>query len=450
MHSGWCGKDCPGKKQCNLVLGIMQNICSKFILWIHANRWLLAILLVNLVLRLVFVSFFSNWDEGDMMDSSRYQRVALNIIRRCGFAEWTSPTAFSPPLYPFFMAGIMKLFGTSSVPIKIVQILLSVLTGAAVYLIGKTVFNRPTGLIASLWIAVNPELIVLAGTLYTETLYIFISCLVFTVLVYAIQHPGKQTLWIGAGVLMGLAILTRHILILFPLLLLVFVLFFSSTRPLWKPFLLFALVSYLLLVPWIVRHYVVFDQFVPVASGAGGGLWHGSTPSNNGTYQYDISRKQVARETRGLERPVDKDRLLLRKSLQAIGKSPLKFIVQVGQKYLRFFTQVYEDVPQGERRKKNPLVLTMLVLNYYPVLLACLFGWVVYFKKWPRLFPLYWVIIYSGLIYSITLVTPRYRIPLLPFMILFASAGLFHGIQQWSGRIRGSRNPVPQHEGNAS
>ncbi|MBN2104184.1 glycosyltransferase family 39 protein [bacterium] len=404
----------------------MKNKIKKYVLYLSvllkSRSWLMVILLLSLILRFVFITLFFHWDEGDVMDSNRYQRVALNINHGRGFTEWVLPTALAPPFYPFFMAGIMKLFGTSQLPVKLIQILLSMLTCACVYWIGKIVFSRKTGLVAALGMAINPEIIVMAGTLYTETLYLFISCLVFITLSYAIRNPNLKKYWIMAGILMGMSILTRHVLILFPIFILAFVWIFPSLNRLRRPLMIFSLSCYLVLVPWTVRNYVVFDQIVPVASGIGGGLWHGSNRSFDGRYQYELSQKGLAKETAGLERPVDQDRTLIRESLHSIGEAPLQFLVSVLKRYIRFFIQVYEDVPQGQKRQMNPIIFVVLMISYYPVLLSCIFGVVIYRKQWRTLFPYYLVMVYSGVACAMTVVTPRYRIPLYPFMILFASA----------------------------
>ncbi len=422
----------------------LNKLVAKVHHWMRENRALLLVLLTGLVLRLLFITLFSHWDEGAMMDSSRYRRVALNIIAGRGFAEWRFPSAFSPPLYPYFMAAVIRLFGESAIPVKVIQVLFSTLTCYFVYRIGKELFNRRIGLIAALGTALNPEIIVLAGSLYTETLYIFISCLVFAVLAVAVRHPEKKRIWLYTGILMALAILTRHILILFPVYLLMFAAVFPSLRHLVKPTASAAMICYLLLVPWTVRNYVVFDHFVPVASGAGGGLWHGSYLSHDGRFQYGKSRDVIARETRGLESPVDKDRALLGKSLKTIAHEPFQFAGMTARKFIRFFTQVYEDVPQGHERRSNWRVQLALMLAYYPLLVGCILGIAFSAGRWRNLYILYGVIVYSGLVYSVTLVTPRYRIPLLPFLILFTSVAVSTGIDHWISRKRNRTRSNPE------
>lgn len=415
----------------NLMFNKLMTISA---IWMKRHAWLLSILLLNLLIRLAFITLFTHWDESGLMDSSRYLRVAMNILHKRGFTEWSYPSAFSPPLYPLFMAGIFRIFGMNTIIIKVIQILLNVLTSVWIYLIGSTVFNRRVGLLSAFGIAINPDIIVMSGSLYTETLYIFLSCLTFACLVYALRFPRKTWAWWLTGIMMGLSILTRHIMILYPIMMLGTVVIFSSLHVLRRPVIHLSLACYLLLIPWTVRNYVIFDQFVPVASGAGGGLWHGSDTSNGGRYQYDLSKQVILEETKGSEGQVEKDRVLLDKSIKTIARSPMVFLGMTVKRFLRFFTQVYEDVPQGNARQLNPAIMTVLVVSYYPVLIFCVFGGILSIRQWRILFPFYWIIIYSGMIYSIMMVIPRYRIPLLPFMILFGCVGIDKVFQHYLSR----------------
>ncbi|MBN1779892.1 glycosyltransferase family 39 protein [bacterium] len=398
---------------------------SRAAAWIGHHRWLLLILAVGLAGRLLFIALFPDWDENGIMDSARYRRVAENILAGRGFIEWRLPTAFAPPLFPYFIAGIIRLFGPAVMIVKFIQVILSLLTLIWVYIIGKDLFHRPVGLAAALATALNPEIIVMAGSLYTETLYIFLSTLAMMLLVRAMKKPPSHlVLWLASGCVFALAILTRHVILLFPAGLFLFAMLFRALRRHQVPVLFLMLTCFMTLVPWTLRHYVLFDRFVPVASGAGGGMWHGSYRSYDGQFQYGRSRQVVARETRGLENPIERDEALLKKSIGAIRENPPVFAWMVVKKFVRFFTRIYEDMPQGERRQNNPLILGFLALSYYPVLLLFVWGMAVYIKRWVHLYPLYLFILYNGLIYAVTLVIPRYRIPLLPFLMLFAAAGL--------------------------
>ena len=56
-------------------------------------------------LRLAFLVIFPDMGTGELLDSTRYLRVARNLIIGRGFAEYRLPTALLPPGYPYFLAG---------------------------------------------------------------------------------------------------------------------------------------------------------------------------------------------------------------------------------------------------------------------------------------------------------------------------------------------------------
>jgi 4-amino-4-deoxy-L-arabinose transferase-like glycosyltransferase len=402
----------------------LKKMWNKVSLWMRNRKWLLTFLLLGIVIRFVFVALFPDWDSNSYLDSTRYQRVADNLRNHHGFCEWRIPTAFTPPVYPYFIAALNSIFGKKVILVKIIQVFLSILSMIILYWIAKNTFNRVIGIISVFIMAINPEIVAMAGSMYTETLYIFLSVLAFSILFRCMKEPSRYSRWILLALVLGLTILTRHILILFPAMLLIFTFIAPSLKDFRKPMTFFTTLCCLILLPWTLRNYVIFDRFVPVATGTGGGLWHGMMAQNS-EYHYEETRKTIAEETKGLETPEDREYFLMQKTFEAIKKNPVDFIRRVFLKFFRFFTQVYEDIPQGMKRKSNPVIILLLSVNYYPILIFCIWGMIVHARRWRQLFPLYGIILYSCMLYSITFVTPRYRIPLLPFMILFACAGLF-------------------------
>ncbi|MFH1840891.1 MAG: glycosyltransferase family 39 protein [Candidatus Shapirobacteria bacterium] len=64
----------------------------------------------------------------------------------------------SPPLYYLLLHLWIKVFGTSEIAIRSLSFLFFLLTALTVYLIGKHWWNKKTGLIAALLVALNPFL----------------------------------------------------------------------------------------------------------------------------------------------------------------------------------------------------------------------------------------------------------------------------------------------------
>jgi len=380
----------------------------------------LAVVFFAVALRLLFLYLFPRFGGGDMLDSTRYLRVVYNILQGRGFAEYIRPTAFAPPLYAYFIALIFKIFNQSILIVKIVQAILGGVTCYLVYRMGSMLFSPKTGLIAALITALHPELIVLSGFLYTETFYIFLLTLAFLFYIRAFLNRGQWSMWILAGFFLGLTILTRHVLLVFPLWLLFIVLLWRRTRSYLKYVFVSMLICYTVVTPWIVRNYIIFDRFIPVASGLGGSAWIGSNIPDQGLHQED-SRQKAWDASKQAQDDMERDDILLNKAVHTIFDNPFNYGWIVLKKLGRYYLEVYQHVPNGSDEQKNWLLFTVLAVCYYPILVLTLLGIYYSRKKWMTCIPLWSLIVYTGLVYSLTIVVPRYRIPLLPFLFVYAA-----------------------------
>jgi len=114
-------------------------------------------------------------------DGLVYDAIAVNLWEGRGFG-WLSDDivyrADRPPAYPFFLLFHYCLFGYSLTAVQVTQVLLSALTCVLVFAIGLRAGGYGTGALgASLcciyqWLAAG-----FTGSLYSETLAIFLLCL---------------------------------------------------------------------------------------------------------------------------------------------------------------------------------------------------------------------------------------------------------------------------------
>jgi len=381
--------------------------------------------LFAVLVRAAFVLSSSDLVKGDWMDSVRYERVAHNISQGRGFSEfYGKPTAFAPPLYPYFLAGINRVFGSNPMVVRLFQALFGGLVCLAVYRMARGLFGERAGLLAMAACAVYPDLVVMTGYLYTETLFMAFTCWSFVRLLSALSPSGTRRDAFWAGALFGLGILTRHVLLFFPVFLLVLLAVFRRARPHFRKALVFASVAYALVVPWLIRNAVVFHAFIPITTGGGGEFYAGSYLPFGGKYHYTETQRQISELTREAKTEVEKDHILYTEGLNNIARHPFQYLGVVANKGFRFVFQVYENVPSGRPRTRNPWVWSGLALAYYPLLLLA--GAAVWTEraKWISLLPLYGVLVYSILLCFGVHVVPRYRIPLIPFVIVLASAAM--------------------------
>jgi 4-amino-4-deoxy-L-arabinose transferase-like glycosyltransferase len=227
-----------------------------------------ALLLAALVIRVAFVLATPNYTL--IHDAIDYDRHAASIAQGHGFAlSYGRPTAFRPPAYPIFVAGVYAVVGTEDKPARIeaARIANAFVGTAIVALIGLIAFQlwgRRTALVALALGTVYVPLILVGQSVMSEPL--FVLCLLGAIA--AVLHSTGYRWAILAGVLTGLAILGRAnaILLLAPLA------FAVWKRPGLGPPVALVVAAALTVAPWTIRNYETFDTFVPVSTQFGSAL----------------------------------------------------------------------------------------------------------------------------------------------------------------------------------
>ena len=176
---------------------------------------LVAILALGFLVRVGVGIGFSHVLETNK-GQSIYFNLAENLAAGNGFASSkhgiVRPAAMLLPLYPFFLAVQIRLFGSQHLlPFVFSQSIVSVLTLWVVYRIGRRLFGVTAALAGSALLALHPLLIWFQVLRFYETvLTVFLaSC---TVLALLRVRDSEATLWRAAlaGLFVGLYTLTRE------------------------------------------------------------------------------------------------------------------------------------------------------------------------------------------------------------------------------------------------
>lgn len=239
-------------------------------------RWLApaAIVCLALLLRVAAVAADDGYHPGN--DALEYDYLARSIAAgdgypRSGYLLQGGPTAIRGPGYPYLLGTVYELSGDSLTAGRLAGAALGALSVLLLYLIAKRVWGRPTGLLAAALAAVFPPLVLLSRDLVSESLFIALE-LAALLCVLNFRRSGGALRWAaGAGVLCGLAALTRNtgLALVLPVALGVWTL-----RPWLRPASLVApaLVlgcAALLVAPWVIRDEAEFGRFVPVTTSSG-------------------------------------------------------------------------------------------------------------------------------------------------------------------------------------
>jgi 4-amino-4-deoxy-L-arabinose transferase-like glycosyltransferase len=210
------------------------------------------------------VSYFK---KAMSFDSQEYKALALNIVNHHRFSWDSEPATFRTPGYPLFIAGIYSLFGVKDWVVMLFQAFLSVATIYLVYLIARSSFGELAGIISACLFSIDFTSILFSSLFMSETLYVFF--LLLGVWLFLKQN----TSWCvhTSALVFGLSSLIRPIGVYLFIPLLLFLWFKvkkGSYRLQFMQVVIFLVLFFLPILPWVVRNYKIYHS--PTLSSLGG------------------------------------------------------------------------------------------------------------------------------------------------------------------------------------
>jgi 4-amino-4-deoxy-L-arabinose transferase-like glycosyltransferase len=183
------------------------------------TRQFLIVFVLGLVLRIGILTQTSTLGT-PIMDEQQYSQIARTVAAGDGYGwDSHSPTSIRPPLYPGLLASTWTLFGAGNLQaVRVIQIVLSALTAALVYLLGANIWGARVGRLAAAIFWLYPSFIFYDYLILTETLFTCLLIAFVWATVRLVQEPRLQFA-LACGLFLGLAALTRSVLWPLPLIL---------------------------------------------------------------------------------------------------------------------------------------------------------------------------------------------------------------------------------------
>lgn len=206
--------------------------------------------------------------SGDEVD---YSQLAVRILEgRAYHSDFLLGfTNARPPLYPLFIAAVYFFTDNSILAVKLAQALLGAFICVIVFFVAEGIFkDKRISFGAALIYAVYPLSISVSGSLLSETLFTFLLALAIFFLLKGYDRPGLKN-YLLSGVFLGLTALTRPVILAFLPFLILWLALFSSVKVMsrFKSMVFIMLFMALAIMPWTVRNYFVFKEFIPVSTG---------------------------------------------------------------------------------------------------------------------------------------------------------------------------------------
>jgi len=383
--------------------------------WMVAIAFILRLGLIFLNHTYKFYSVDHNFSFGWEMGS-----IGRSLAAGQGFSnpfnQPTGPTAWEPPLYPFLVAGVFKLFGIYTIASAIVLLAInsffSALTCVPIFLIARRCFSEKVAVwTAWLW-ALLPSVMYWATRWVWETsLAALLLAVIFWLTLVMAERDGWAP-WLEFGLLWGIAGLTNTSLLSF---LPVSGLWIWRHR--WKNgkrslggVALASVVFIACIAPWIARNHRTFGKFIFIRDNFGAELRIGNGPGADGTWQEYLHPSQNVYEMR---------RYQALGEIAYVAERKREAIAFIREDYGRFFglcvrrfIYYWGGVPKLSEIAwltpfKNSVFLASTVLAFWGLGRALR-------RRVPGAWLFFWLVLVYPAVYYVVFPHPRYRHPIEP------------------------------------
>lgn len=444
---------------------------------LHRTSPILLIILAGLAVRVLYLlELPGNPDYASpAIDAEFHDRWAYATAtggRDAGIADFAARLAahpyLRPPGYPVFLSGIYKIFGTDCFPPRAVQMLLGLANALLVYALARRIVSPPFAGLATLLAATYWVFVYYEGELLEPALLIFLLLAALDLLLRHAERPAFIRM-ATAGLLLGLAALTRPNVMLFALCLPAWLAAVSikhvragtpQIAPAWRR----ALPGFGMAVAGLMlglclpvggsflRNLAASGEFTPISANAGINLYIGNhadadgmftMPAELGRFDSCNDYPEIVRYLeRAAGRPVsytEASRIFARRAVQYMREHPGRIAALTLKKAWLFWAPV--EIPHN--KAEQSVQRHSAVLRRLPVSFALIFSWalagLIYAGLCRRIPPpaaapqaarraaipllLIFTIVYY-LSFLPFFIVGQYRAPVIPILIIFAAAAL--------------------------
>ena len=381
--------------------------------------------------------------------------------RRIAAGDWLGSDVFyQAPLYPYFLGTIYAVIGRDLFVVRVCQAIVGALSCVMLGLAAERLFSRRAGFVAGLGLALYAPAVFFDALIQKTVLDVFFLCLALLILsrlpgpARGQEHragiKGSVFAWISLGIVFGALTLTReNALVLAAVVLVWIAVRESQTRTDVRRRRLasqrvteagaFALGVALVLVPVAVRNYAVGGGLYATTSQFGPNFYIGNNARSDGTYmslrpgrgapEYERQdATELAQHASGRRlTPSQVSAYWSTRAFAFITSQPDAWMRLVARKVLLLWNagEMLDTESQESHAEWSVLLSVGGWFGHFGLLVPlALLGVIATWQERRRLWILYaMALAYAGSVVAFY-VFARYRFPLVPLLMLFASAGV--------------------------
>jgi 4-amino-4-deoxy-L-arabinose transferase-like glycosyltransferase len=390
----------------------------------YFSKKVIFIIVLAFIVRLIFIFAFSDLKKDYYWE---YGEIAKNVIHGNGYSLFyfngnelehkyspgsnIFPSAYMPPGYVAFLLPFIMVNDvvTRNILILLMQAMISIGSICMLYFFTKRYFSDISALITIVIVSFLPEFIY-SVTSYTPTViyHFLIVVLILLFKDYNDNPQNKKLLFISliAGTLIYFRseFLLGIILFLFSLLI----------RKKFIPSLVILVVVLLFMLPWALRNYQVFNEFVPLTTSGGLNFYRGNNPEELGSWGNEIITKEITNIKRDNKFELTVSDVYLAHAFSYIKNNP-------GRAVRGIFIKIYHL--WGVDTSDNRSYLWVYTLPSILILILFIFGFIKSYSL-ERYRYIYLFFIYSSIIAVVFFTLPRYQTMMKILIIPFAAYGI--------------------------
>ena len=366
---------------------------------------------------------------------------------------WAKAPFFRAPLYPFFLSFLIKVFGENLYVLRIIQMLFGSFSCVLIYLTGSRIFNSKVALLSSIFACLYAPLIYFDLEFLDTFFIIFMDLLLIYLLLFAQKKPSPSILFFS-GIILGLSAIARPNILLFAIFVPLWLIFYFrkevSLKKIFTFILFFAIGLLLVVLPVTLVNYFAGKDSVLISWQGGINFYLGNNPQASGykavapgirTTWYGIYYDGI-----NLAEKLSGRKLKLSETSDFWFKQGFDFIfrepfaaLKLYAKKITLFLGGYEisENPNiyffwsDTRNLLKPLLWKKLISFPGGILLPLAWlGILLALKEWKKLSLVLGFIFTYMVSVILFFVNTRFRIPVIPFLLIFSAFAIFKIFEQ--------------------
>ena len=408
-----------------------------------------AIFAIALLLRMAWIVTLE--DKLVWPDEQEFGAIAEQLAAGNGYV---SNSYRANPVVPVYLAAFFKLFGLELLAPRIGQAILGAATCVLLARLTATLAGPVAGTLAGLMLAIYPAHIYLSGVFYVACIATFLSTLGIWLVVRVPDSKHPLGTAVTAGVVLGLTALTRATFLAYLPLAPIAIVWAarSSWRSMIAPSAALFAVSLAVVVPWSVRNSLLYERPMLISSGLWETLWKGNNELSNGgpddrnmVWQNYVWNERVEQLEPGYRAEIEsryeainadmraayarsgdmflaRDETLRPVVIGLIAEDPIRIARLFGIKVLTLF-DAFSDTEKSNETTTSAKKL-VAALSFYPILAFALVGIVMVVGQHRRYGAVVLYVASFVFVYGALTACTRFRLPVDPFLMLFAAVAL--------------------------